>query len=64
MASVTHKYEPSVYARIEEKYTLFIKTLLENADKYVRAPTKETKNNPKEVTDTSSRKRSLRGKKD
>lgn len=41
MASVTHKYEPSVYAHIQEKYTLFIKTLLENADKYVRAPTKE-----------------------
>ena len=28
IASVTEKYEPSVYEEIKEKYTIFIKTLL------------------------------------
>jgi hypothetical protein len=48
IASVTHKYEPSVYTRIQEKYTLFIKALLENADKYVRTPIQEHKNQHKQ----------------
>jgi hypothetical protein len=39
ISSTAEKYEPSVYAEMEERYTGLIKTLLDNADKYIRIPT-------------------------
>ena len=41
------KYEPSDYEETREKYTVLIKTLLENSDKYVRLPTSTEKRKEK-----------------
>ena len=36
ISSVSDKYEPGVFEDIKKKYMVFIKTLLENLDKYIR----------------------------
>lgn len=44
--SVTEKYQPGVFEDIKKRYTVFIKTLLQNSDKYVRLPTNNEKKRP------------------